>query len=181
MHGVIFYNFRRFLDKKLGSNSWNVVLQEANLRSKVFLATHTYPDEDFLALLSASAKYLKKDVHQVLEEFGVFIAQPLLDMYHALIKPEWTLYDLIENTENTIHKVVRIRNPGAEPPELKCERPAEDHVVIYYSSPRKICSLLKGIAQGLAQIYQERIQIIEDTCMLKAAPECTVHVKRRNL
>jgi len=51
----------------------------------------------------------------LLEDFGALSRRILIDMYWALIEPEWKTLDLLEHTEEAIHKVVRLKNPGAQP------------------------------------------------------------------
>ena len=87
-------------------------------------------------------------------------------------------YDLILNTEQTVHKVVRAKNPGALPPELHCVRPREDTVVITYTSKRKMCAVAIGISRGVAKHYAEHIAITEPACMLRGDASCQIVVKR---
>ena len=39
--------------------------------------------------------------------------------------------DLFEQIEDTIHNVVRLRNPGAKPPQLRVERLTAEDIVIH--------------------------------------------------
>ena len=89
----------------------------------------------------------------------------------------WRTLDVIEHTEETIHKVVRTRNPGAAPPELQCARPSKDDVVITYASPRRMCAIAKGIARGLAAHYGEAVRVSESACMRKGDPQCRISVR----
>ncbi len=178
MYGAIFFHYKKFLEQMFGQDAWKTVLTKAGIRFKAYLATQTYSDEEFMTLLSQTSNAFNKPISSILEEFGMFIAPQLLKMYRPLIKPEWKTLDLIENVEETIHRVVRIRNPGAKPPHLQCERTSSNQVVIRYSSPRKICQFLKGIARGLSIGYQEKIEITEEKCMLKSDEFCLVIIQK---
>jgi hypothetical protein len=119
----------------------------------------------------------RQDPDAILQDFGAFIVPDLLGMYGSLLAKTWKTLDVIENTEDTIHRIVRIRNPGAKPPELRCERSSAEEVVIHYTSARKMCGLGKGIVLGLAKHYGEAISIGESSCMLKGQQECTILVR----
>jgi predicted hydrocarbon binding protein len=95
-----------------------------------------------------------------------------------VIHPNWKTLDVIEHTEDEIHRVVRLHNRDAHPPDLKCIRTSADEVIIHYSSQRKMCDVAKGIAKGLAKFYEESISVSESTCMLKGDPTCTIMIRR---
>ncbi|MGC8885496.1 MAG: heme NO-binding domain-containing protein [Candidatus Nanoarchaeia archaeon] len=136
-----------------------------------------YTDQEAVALVSTASKMTGTPIPVILEDFGEFIVPTLFKIYHSLIKPEWKTLDLIENAEETIHRTVRIKNPSAEPPKLKSSRPSADEVIITYTSPRKMCGVAKGIAKGIANYYNEQIQITETKCMLKGSSSCQISIK----
>jgi hypothetical protein len=92
------------------------------------------------------------------------------------VKPEWKTLDLIEHTEERIHKIVRLRHTGARPPYLTTERRGPREIVIHYSSARRMCALAKGIARGIARSYNESITIADVRCMHRGDPTCEIVV-----
>jgi predicted hydrocarbon binding protein len=50
-------------------------------------------------------------------------------------------------------------------------------VTIAYSSPRRLCTLLRGLTEGTAQYYGERATIEEPTCMRRGDERCTFEVR----
>lgn len=176
MHGVIFSELKKFVDTKFGGNTWNDLMNAAGLGTKLYLPVQHYPDSDAIALVTAASKATGMAPAQILEAFGEFIAPSLLGMYRPLVKPQWKTLDLLENTENTIHTVVRQRNPGAQPAQLKAIRINEKTVELTYSSERKMCSVAKGIINGLAKHYGENVTVTETTCMHKGGEHCQMTV-----
>src|SRR2546422_631347 len=77
----------------------------------------------------------------------------------------------------TIHRVVRSQNPGADPPQLRCTRVGPEEVVISYASPRKMCGVAKGITRGIAKRLAETVVISESVCMLRGGPTCEISVR----
>lgn len=178
MHGVIFAELKKYVDAKLGGDRWNALLRESGFPGKIYLPSQHYSDEEAVALVTAASRLTGTSAARILEDFGEFIVPDLVAMYRTLIRSDWKTLDLIEHTEETIHRVVRIQQPGARPPELKCVRTSPDEVVVTYASPRKMCGVAKGIARGVAKHFKETVTISETSCMLKGGDHCRISVKR---
>jgi len=177
MHGLIFAEMKRYFGTRFGSDSWDNILKECGIGWKIYLQNREYPDEEAVSILSSASKITGKSIFDILEDLGEFIVPTLITSFKTLIKPEWKTLDLLENTEETIHKAVRVRDPLAKPPYLKTNRLSPEEVVILYNSPRKMCGLAKGIIKGVAGYYNERVLINEAVCMLRGNPRCEIKVR----
>lgn len=177
MHGIIFAELKRFVDQGLGAEAWGRVLTHAGIENRTFMTFQEYPDAELAALVRAASGLTGKPADVLLESFGEFMVPDLLAMYGSLLDARWKTLDVIEHTEETIHQVVRRRNPGARPPELRCDRPGPREVLIHYTSHRRMCAVAKGIARGLARHYGEAITISEGTCMHRGSQECLISVR----
>jgi predicted hydrocarbon binding protein len=178
VHGTIFVELKKYVDTKFGGEAWVGLLKEAGLSQRSYDAFETYPDEEAGRLVATASRVTGADAAAILEDFGEFIAPDLLEMYWALVQPEWKTLDVIEHTESAIHEVVRLKNPGAQPPRLRVERQGPDALVLTYTSERKMCKVAEGIAKGLARHFGERIAIDQATCMLRGDSECSIRVRR---
>ena len=177
MHGIIFSELRKYVDTTLGNGAWTATLADAGLANKLYLPIQEYPDTDVFALVNSASRTTGLGIPVILEDFGQFIAPALLGLYRTLVKPEWKTLDLLENTEQTIHSVVRARNPGAKPAELSAVRVAPDLVDLTYFSQRRLCPVAKGIVKGIARHYDETITINETECMHEGAAACRMEVR----
>lgn len=177
MHGIIFAELKKYIGEQLDGNAWDEILREVGIGVKHYLPIQEYPDGEMMKIVEAVSSWKSKDPSVLLEGFGEFIVPALLNMYKNLIRPEWKTLELIENTEETIHKVVRLQNPGASPPALQCKRIAEDEVEIFYNSERKICSVAKGIVKGIAKHFDEEVLLDEKGCMNSGDAVCSISVK----
>ena len=177
MHGFIFGELKKMVDAKLGGDGWRRIMSEAGLGAKLYMSVGEYPDSDAAAIVSAVAASTGLAPKAVLEGFGEFIAVDLLSLYGHLVKPAWRTLDVLENTEETIHRVVRTRNPGAKPPQLTTVRDGND-VVITYSSKRRMCGVAIGIVRGLARHYGESVRVDELSCMANGAPACRIRATK---
>ena len=177
MHGIIFSELRKYVEARTGGNGWSTLLEKAGLGGKLYMSVGEYPDSEVIALVTAASVVTGHSIAATLEDFGEFITPSLMGMYGHLIKPNWRALDVIENTEGTIHSVVRVQNPGAKPPKLRTARLSPGEVVLIYDSPRQLCGLAKGIGKGLAKHFKETLLISETQCMHKGASSCEIHFR----
>lgn len=178
MHGTIFAELQKYVTTKLGDEAWQNLKREAGVTREHYDPLETYPDEEVGALVGTASRITGIPAPALLDDFGEFIAPDLLDMYWALIQPEWRTLDVLEQTEKTIHEVVRLNHKGATPPYLHATRTAPDEVIIVYDSPRRLCFVAKGIARGIAKHYGETIAIDETACMHRGDAACRIVVKK---
>ena len=161
MHGIIHSELKEYVETKHGSDAWNAILVEAGLEHKMYLPISAYPDEEASAIVGAASKLTKTPAEEILEDFGNFIAPKLIVMYQSLIEPKWKTMELLLNTEETIHRVVRLKNADANPPQLQFEKTGAKELKFNYDSPRRMSAVAKGIKKGVAQHYDETVEIQE--------------------
>lgn len=176
MHGTIFAELQKYVVSKLGDEAWIALKSEAGVTRDQYDPLEIYPDEEVVALVGAASRVTGLPAETLLEDFGAFIAPDLLEMYWAVVQPEWRTLDLLEHTETAIHEVVRISQKGATPPYLNARRTAADEVTITYTSPRRLCAVAKGIVRGVATHYGDSIAIAEPSCMLRGDDSCILRV-----
>ena len=177
MHGAIFTELKKFATGAFGLEVWQKMCDMAGVGTRAYLPVATYPDAEAIALVGAASKLSGQPAGALLGAFGEHLVAPLLRTYGTLVRPEWRTLDLLEHTESTIHRVVRLREPDATPPELAAERVSADEVVIRYGSPRRLCTLAAGLIRGVARHYGEPIEIREPACMNSGAPRCEIHAR----
>jgi len=178
MHGIIHLELRKYVEARHGQTAWPKALAQAGIPATLeYVRVGDYPDRELTAIVAAVSRDTRAATEAILEDFGEFIAPDLMATYPRLIRPEWRTLDVLVNAEQTVHKVVRLRNPGARPPLLRCARTTPEEVVITYASPRRLCALARGIVSGIARHYGERVAITEPTCMHRGAEACTLVVR----
>ncbi|HYH06488.1 MAG TPA: heme NO-binding domain-containing protein [Thermoanaerobaculia bacterium] len=180
MHGIVFGELKQYVAERLGPSAWNELLADAGIGPKLYLAIQEYPDEELGAILQAACRRTGLSAAAVLQDFGDFIGPHLVRMYRMYILPEWKTLDVIEHTEERIHKMVRVQHRGARPPYLSTTRRNADEIVVHYSSERRLCALAKGIALGIARHYGETLDVRDLTCMHKGAATCEILLTRRD-
>jgi hypothetical protein len=180
VHGIVFGELKQYVTARLGESAWSELLADAAIGPKLYLAIQEYPDEELGAILQAACRRTGLSAATVLQDFGDFIGPHLMQMYRMYILPEWKTLDVIEHTEERVHKMVRLQHRGARPPYLSTTRRGDDAIVIHYSSARRLCAFAKGIAIGIARHYGETLEIRDLTCMQKGAQTCEILLTRRD-
>jgi predicted hydrocarbon binding protein len=176
VHGLLHAEFRDFALERAGRARWNQVLRANGLNDRVYRLSDSYPDEELAAAVGMLAGILRVGEQDVLREFGEAAAGSLLATYGALVDPRWQALDLIEHTEEVIHRAVRLQDPNAHPPKLVTVRPDPATVRLIYDSPRRLCSVAKGILAGVGRHYDEPLTVTEEACMHDGQPVCVLVV-----
>jgi predicted hydrocarbon binding protein len=178
MHGIIFSALKKYVRTRLGDEAWTNLRTAAGLADRVYLPVQTYPDAEIDALIQTVASLSGITNDQLLHDFGRSMVPDFLTVYRPLLQPDWRTLDVLEHIEKKIHPAVRTNNPGANPPALEIERTAENHVVIKYRSERQWCALGRGLIQGIADHYGEKVTIGEETCQQRGQETCEIAVTR---
>lgn len=178
MHGIVFGELKQYVGERFGETAWRDLLTEAGIGPKLYLAVQEYPDEELGTILQAASRVTGMTIPQLLQDFGEFIGPHLVKMYRVYIEPEWGSLDVIEHTEERVHKMVRVQHRGARPPYLSTTRRNENEIVVHYSSARKLCDLAKGIALGVARHYGDTLHVTDLTCMQQGSERCDILFRR---
>ncbi|MBD1399029.1 heme NO-binding domain-containing protein [Pontibacter sp. JH31] len=165
MHGFIFLQLKKYIQQKHGTDAWPQLVRLAQVSQAHYSATEVYPDADITKLISAACRQWNANSDELLEEMGTFLVPDLLDIYNIYLKPDWRTLDLVEHTQNAMHRAVKVATPEANPPTLHVTRINPHRLIIDYYSRRKMASLAVGIIKGIAEYFQEsdRISIELDT------------------
>jgi Haem-NO-binding len=131
-----------------------------------------------LELIGRSAKATGLEVDDIVHAFGVFTgATTFTRLYPAFFAISPSARDFLLTVETRIHELVRATIPYARPPQLQVSELGADGVAIDYSSPRQLCVLLRGLAEGTARHYGEHAEIEEGTCMRRGDPACRFEIR----
>lgn len=177
MHGVIFAELKKYVVARLGAQAWNDLLRESGMAGTIFLPHQVYDDAAMVALVGTASRLTGKAPGDILEDFGEFIAGDLIAMYKAQVDPRWKALDLIEHTEQLIHRTVRVKQPGAEPPMLGTRREGPTRLLLTYTSPRRLCGVAKGLARGVGKHYNELVKVQEPRCMHRGDAACEIRIE----
>jgi hypothetical protein len=173
VHGVIFTSLRDFIAAAHGAE-----VVEQVFGKDVYLLSEAYDDEQLVALLGRACEVTGSELDALLHDFGVFTAERTFTrLYPAFFAIAPSAREFVLTVETRIHELVRATIPKAKPPELGVTELGDDGVSIVYSSPRRLCVLLRGLAEGTARHYGETTSIDEETCMLRGDDACRFAIR----
>jgi hypothetical protein len=174
MHGVIFKSLHDYVSAVGGRELTDVVFPGRT----TYQLDEAYPDEQLVRLLDRTAQASGRSVDAVLHDFGVFTAVTTFPrLYQAWFSVAPSAREFLLTVEARIHELVRATIPNAVPPKLTITELDGNGVSIVYSSPRKLCVLLRGLVQGTASHYGEEARLEERACMHRGAPACEFDVR----
>ena len=143
----------------------------------MYLLSEAYDDERLLALLDRARAETAGTADEILHDFGVFTAKTTFaSLYPAFFAIVPSAREFLLTVETRIHELVRATIPNATPPQLRVRERGSDGVSIVYSSPRRLCVLLRGLVEGTARHYGQSAAIAEVTCMHRGDSVCTFDV-----
>lgn len=177
MHGIVPAEFKFYIETRNSPVTWSALLAEAGLEPRPYVPFERYPDAEVVALIAAGARLTRCSTDELLEDFGRFLAPTLLKTYGFLVEPHWKTMELLLHTESNIHQTVRNRDPNADPPKLRFERTGPNTLVFYYNSPRRLSALARGIIEGVASHYRERVTI-EETKQADGGSTMSIAIER---
>jgi Haem-NO-binding len=174
VHGVIFSSFRDFLTVAHGSETADRVFDG----EPIYLLSESYPDESLGRLVARATEAVGADTNELVHDFGVYTASKTFTrLYPAFFAIAHSAREFLLTVETRIHELVRATIPNAAPPQLHVTELGDDAVSIVYSSPRRLCVLLRGLTEGTTQHYGETATIEETTCMWRGDDQCTFEVR----
>jgi hypothetical protein len=174
VHGVIFSSFRDFLTAEHGSETAQRVFRG----EPVYLLSQSYPDESLDRLVGRATEAVGVGADELVHDFGVYTGSTTFTrLYPAFFAIANSTREFLLTVETRIHELVRATIPNAAPPQLHVTELGADGVSIVYSSPRQLCVLLRGLAEGTASHYRETATIEEPTCMRRGDDRCTFELR----
>jgi hypothetical protein len=173
VHGVIFQSFHDYLVAEHGRDVVHTVFEG----EPDYLLSEAYPDAALIRLIGAAARETALDVDEIVYGLGVFTAgTTFARLYPAFFDQTPTPRAFLLTVEEHIHELIRATIPRAGPPRLHITPLGEDGVRIRYSSPRRLCVLLRGLTEGTARHYGQRAELDEPECMLRGDLACRFDV-----
>ena len=174
MKGVVFNLLERLVARDFGEDTWDRLLDASELNG-VYTSLGSYPDEDFVKLVSAAAHTLAMPADDVVLWFGRNALPLFAEHYPQLFEPHDSTQSFVLTLNDIIHPEVRKLYPGADVPEFDFEV-REGVLVMGYRSPRKLCAFAEGLLLGAADHYGERLTIEQPFCMKRGDDQCELEL-----
>jgi hypothetical protein len=173
MKGIIFNLLEEFVVETHGVERYEEILAGTALRTtEPFVGPGSYPDEDLMALVGTTVSHLGIDRNAALRAFGRFCIPRLAQRFPAFMAAHQHPKAFLLTVTKLHDLEVRKLYPDATPPRFGYESPGDDRLVMRYLSPRKLCALVAGLIEGVADHYGAPIGQEQVRCMEAGADCC---------
>lgn len=173
MKGIVFNLLEDFITEKAGAEKYEEILSSCELKTKEpFVGPGSYPDEDLLEIVGKTVQAMGITLPEALRAFGRFCFPKLAEKFPFFVTPYKHPKPFLMTVETVIHVEVKKLYKDAEPPTFSYEEPSPDILIMRYRSKRKLCFLMEGLLEGVADYYRSPIRQRQKRCMIEGAEEC---------
>ncbi|MDG1751470.1 MAG: heme NO-binding domain-containing protein [Thalassotalea sp.] len=173
MQGSIYTTFSEMIIEKMGMPVWNELLESVALESGgVYTSGVQYNDSEIMSLVSALSEKTKIDVPTLVKTFGEYLFIHLYKSSPASISHIDNLRDFLIAIDQVIHKEVKRVHPKAYLPNFEYDEGADNELIMFYQSKRKLCHLSEGLIISAAKHFHQKITIQHPECMHNGADKC---------
>lgn len=175
MHGSIFALLKRFVENTYNYSTWMKLLQTTGLEGATYEMHEMYPTKELFAIVSKASEITGIPHYTLMEQFGEFLVPDLLLIYRKYVNPNWRTYDMLLNTEYSMHSAVKKMDDRASPPMLLVTKKGSSQLIVDYHSKRRMSGVAVGIIKGIAKYYNESDAV--SVTRLTAADEERVQIQ----
>lgn len=178
MKGIVFTTFNDMVEKEIGIETWNAILDSVNPESEgIYTSVEDFPDEELFAMVSDLSNRTGTPVADLLKAFGQYLFHVLAMKHSVFVEEEPSFLDFLKSIDDVIHKEVEKLYPNPNLPTLSWEQLDENSLELYYRSPRKLCHLADGLIKGAGEQYKTKFTMEHSPCMHDGSDHCRFRIK----
>lgn len=176
MHGIVHKTLKAYVVDRTDEETWNRLLERADVEAALFLPVSYYDDADLEAILEAVTAAAVQDRRQIERGFGRRLAPELLSTFGAHVRDDWDLLALLASIESVLESVDAASEQSTLP-DVSGHRDGQAAVLSYRSRrDRHYCGLAHGILEGLVEEAEETATVSKRECVDEGADACTFRV-----
>ena len=128
-------------------------------------------------MVAAAAEEFNEGVGDFLRRYGKSLLPRMMEKYPYFIDPGITVKTFLENVHEIIQVEVKKLYPGAVTASFEYDDPADDQLIMLYTSPRKLCDFAIGLIAGAGDYFDVTIELNETSCTKKGDEACRFEIK----
>lgn len=173
MKGIVFNILEDFICQNWGDEKYEEILALCPLKTKEpFVGPGSYPDSDLTLIAAKAAEVLGVPLNQALRSFGEFAFMKFSLKFPQFTRDAQSARDFLLTVDSVIHVEVKKLYPDAETPRFSYQDLSENQLIIVYQSRRKLCALMEGLINGVAEHYKTRIDHRQRKCVCDGDSVC---------
>lgn len=179
MKGAVFLTLKAMIEETHDATAWAALVDKvAPECDGIYDANSNYPDADAVAYIGAVAELLNSSVSDATEIFGRYLFDALNGMSPQYAAASKTLFGFLQSIEPVIHREIRASSQTSSLPVIVVRKTDEQHLLMRYNSPRRLCFLAEGLIRGAAKHYGEEIVLTHDKCLYRGDICCELNVAK---
>ncbi len=160
MRGVVFTEFLDLVEEKFSADMVDSIIDASDLESGgAYTSLGTYAHSEMVQLVTHLSGETGVAVPDLLKLFGEHLFGRFNTNFPNFFEGINHAFEFLMNLEDYIHVEVRKLYPDAELPKFEYEKPADNQLVMIYSSTRPFGDLAEGLMIGCIKHYGKPIEI----------------------
>lgn len=175
MKGIVFNLLERLVSREYGEDAWDNLLEAAG-HDGVYTTLGSYHDIELHQLVRAAARVLDTPPDAFVRWFGRNALPLLGESFREFFLGHTHTLPFLLTLNDIIHPEVRKLYPGADLPIFDFTVGEDGVLLIGYRSSRRLCEFGKGMVEGAANYYGERVTINDIHCMNRGDESCLFEI-----
>ncbi len=178
MKGIIFNLLEKYVIENFGDDVMEGIYEKAEFTSDAppFVGPVTYPDSDLFAILNILTKKTNLSLDNLIYKFGKYVFPTLAVRYPVFFENVNSTLGFLKKV-NDIHYIEVMKlYEDATPPTFRIEEINQDNIKFHYNSHRKLCKLVEGLLDGVADYFGEKISYSQQQCLRDGADSCIFNI-----
>ena len=161
MNGAVNEALKDYVIKNYGLNTWDKVKADCNYEEVLFYSTLNYSDRSTGEIIQATHRITGVDLDEILVGFGEFwILHIGMKKYSTLLRSAGSKFEEFLLNLPHFHSRIMLLYPKIIPPEFDVVKTAELQLLLsYYSSKNGLTMFIYGLINGIAKMFNRKINI----------------------
>lgn len=148
------------IEEKFGLDMVDELIETVNPASNgAYTSVGTYDHKELLNYVSALSEKTAIPVNQLVYTFGMHLAQAFSQKFPEFFDASDNCFSFLKNVDSHIHLEVEKLYTDTELPQFTYAQASDRELTLYYKSCRGLADAAHGLIQGVANYYQEPIEI----------------------
>lgn len=180
MIGIINKLLFDFVEQNWGTEMRARLHTESQVSQTDFRMDVYYTDLEWQQQLATAIHLTGMDKEALVWAFGRYSGEVLTRQFSGFITGVTTAREVITR-QPRIHNTLALSFADKTHQKTINEKfhldELPDRTVVHYVSPNQLCAFYRSLAQWVADLFNEDIEIIEPKCMHRGDHECEIHVR----
>src|SRR5688572_29171818 len=175
LQGLLYHYLNDFVEGQFGHAFWDRIRERAAVPERSFLPMRQYPDRYAHDLVSAIAEELGPEGPgraSLMFEYGRHVGRCFERDFAFYFRRFASAREMIAGIEPVIHTELRRHDPASQPPRLRTSPTPGGGLRLLYSSERRLCQVVRGLATQVGEAFGQTVGIEEPRCMHRGDDAC---------